>query len=238
MENAEVKKLKLTHKGTVIFEFGKNVKVAEKRIDKEKQEEHEKELMGRVIDKDNLNVLTVELERQKQVRENQKLEIQNFLKNKENQIQMNLNNIQNIGEAINTIKSKNLTLTENLKNKTFTDKLNENIYNRITTVAKDLAAVGEKIEHEFGIPIVNKRISVTPIALVGGSACKTPEDFATRLAGSPIRRIGFERWLRNIAVALGNAPASPQTRAALRCRQDDPSALVREHVAWALQQSA
>ncbi len=66
----------------------------------------------------------------------------------------------------------------------------------------------------------------------------TPEDFATRLAGSPIRRIGFERWLRNIAVALGNAPASPQTRAALRCRQDDPSALVREHVAWALQQSA
>ena len=58
------------------------------------------------------------------------------------------------------------------------DKLNENIYNRITTVAKDLAAVGEKIEHEFGIPIVNKRISVTPIALVGGSACKTPEDFA------------------------------------------------------------
>ena len=50
------------------------------------------------------------------------------------------------------------------------DKLNENIYNRITTVAKDLAAVGEKIEHEFGIPIVNKRISVTPIALVGGSA--------------------------------------------------------------------
>ena len=58
-------------------------------------------------------------------------------------------------------------------------KLNENIYNRITTVAKDLAAVGEKIENEYGIPIVNKRISVTPIALVGGSACKTPEDFAT-----------------------------------------------------------
>ena len=59
------------------------------------------------------------------------------------------------------------------------DKLNENIYNRITTVAKDLAAVGEKIEHEFGIPIVNKRISITPVALVGGSACKKPEDFVT-----------------------------------------------------------
>ena len=58
-------------------------------------------------------------------------------------------------------------------------KLNDNIYNKITTVAKDLAAVGEKIEREFGIPIVNKRISVTPIALVGGAACKKPEDFAT-----------------------------------------------------------
>lgn len=56
-------------------------------------------------------------------------------------------------------------------------KLNENIYNRITTVAKDLAAVGEKIENEYGIPIVNKRISVTPIALVGGAACKTPGGF-------------------------------------------------------------
>ncbi len=58
-------------------------------------------------------------------------------------------------------------------------KLNENIYNKITTVAKDLAKTAEAIEGEFGIPIVNKRISVTPIALVGGSACKTPEDFVT-----------------------------------------------------------
>ncbi len=58
-------------------------------------------------------------------------------------------------------------------------KLNENIYNKITTVAKDLVSVGETIENEFGIPIVNKRISVTPIALVGGAACKTAEDFAT-----------------------------------------------------------
>ena len=59
------------------------------------------------------------------------------------------------------------------------DKLNKNIYEKITTVAKDLVAVGEKIENEFAIPIVNKRISVTPIALIGGAACKTPEDFAT-----------------------------------------------------------
>ena len=58
-------------------------------------------------------------------------------------------------------------------------KLNENIYNKITTVAKNLVPAGETIEREFGIPIVNKRISVTPIALVGGAACKTTEDFAT-----------------------------------------------------------
>jgi epoxyqueuosine reductase len=60
-------------------------------------------------------------------------------------------------------------------------------------------------------------------------------DFNERLAGSPIRRIGHERWLRNIAVALGNAPPSPQIEAALGTRLDHPSALVREHVAWALE---
>ena len=59
------------------------------------------------------------------------------------------------------------------------NKLNENIYNKITTVAKDLVKVGREIEKDFCIPIVNKRISVTPIALVGGAACKTPEDFVT-----------------------------------------------------------
>ena len=58
-------------------------------------------------------------------------------------------------------------------------QLNEKIYNKITTVAKDLVATGEAIEKEFGIPIVNKRISVTPIALVGGSACRTSADFVT-----------------------------------------------------------
>ncbi len=59
-------------------------------------------------------------------------------------------------------------------------------------------------------------------------------EFNDRLAGSAIRRIGHERWLRNIAVALGNAQRSPDVEAALRARQDHPSALVREHVAWAL----
>ena len=57
--------------------------------------------------------------------------------------------------------------------------LNENIYNKITTVAKDLVVTGQEIEKEFAIPIVNKRISITPIAIVGASACKTPEDFVT-----------------------------------------------------------
>ena len=59
------------------------------------------------------------------------------------------------------------------------NKLNEKIYNKITTVAKDLVATGKEIENNYSIPIVNKRISVTPIALVGGAACKSPEDFAT-----------------------------------------------------------
>ncbi|MBQ2424924.1 MAG: DUF711 family protein, partial [Lachnospiraceae bacterium] len=59
------------------------------------------------------------------------------------------------------------------------DVLNEKIYKKITETAKDLVSTGKDIERDFGIPIVNKRISVTPIALVGASACKTPEDFVT-----------------------------------------------------------
>jgi epoxyqueuosine reductase len=62
----------------------------------------------------------------------------------------------------------------------------------------------------------------------------TEEEFDRRLQGSPIRRIGHERWLRNLAVGLGNAPGSPEVLAALRARADHPSALVREHVQWAL----
>ncbi len=62
----------------------------------------------------------------------------------------------------------------------------------------------------------------------------TEEAFRTRLAGSAIRRIGYARWLRNLAVGLGNAPHSPAALAALAARRDDPSPLVREHVAWAI----
>ena len=59
------------------------------------------------------------------------------------------------------------------------DALNEKIYRRITAQAKDLVATGEAIARDFGVPIVNKRISVTPIALIGGCACRKPEDFVT-----------------------------------------------------------
>lgn len=57
------------------------------------------------------------------------------------------------------------------------NKLCKNIYDKITSTAKDLVRVGDEISKDFGVPIVNKRISVTPIALVGGSACRTKEDF-------------------------------------------------------------
>ena len=60
-------------------------------------------------------------------------------------------------------------------------------------------------------------------------------DFNSRLEGSAIRRIGHERWLRNLAVGLGNAPTSPQVAAALESRRDHPSAMVRRHVEWALE---
>jgi epoxyqueuosine reductase len=66
----------------------------------------------------------------------------------------------------------------------------------------------------------------------------TEAEFLARTEGSAIRRIGYERWLRNIAVALGNAPVSDETTGALRARRDDASALVREHVEWALSEQA
>jgi epoxyqueuosine reductase len=67
----------------------------------------------------------------------------------------------------------------------------------------------------------------------------TEEEFNRCMEGSPIRRIGHERWLRNLAVGLGNAAAmgargDAAIVAALQSRREHPSALVREHVAWAL----
>ncbi len=58
-------------------------------------------------------------------------------------------------------------------------KVNEKIYNKISKIAKNLVSAGEEISKEFGVPIVNKRISVTPISLIGGAACKSVEDFAS-----------------------------------------------------------
>ena len=58
-------------------------------------------------------------------------------------------------------------------------EVNRKVYEKITTLAKNLVQTGEDISREYGIPIVNKRISITPMALVGGAACKTPEDFVT-----------------------------------------------------------
>ncbi|WP_455715575.1 DUF711 family protein [Anaerosporobacter sp.] len=95
----------------------------------------------------------------------------------------------NINEVIETNK---MIEQENLDVRTITlgislldcidsdlEKLNQKIYDKITTVAKDLVSTGQEIEREFGIPIVNKRISITPIALIGGAACKSSEDYVT-----------------------------------------------------------
>jgi epoxyqueuosine reductase len=71
--------------------------------------------------------------------------------------------------------------------------------------------------------------------LVGLFAWEEAE-FLEKTSGSAIRRIGHERWLRNIAIALGNAPSSPELIAALHARAEHPSVVVREHVQWALAQ--
>ena len=57
------------------------------------------------------------------------------------------------------------------------DRLCEKIYNKITESAKDLVKVGDEIGLEYGVPVINKRISITPAALIGGAACKNPDDF-------------------------------------------------------------
>ena len=93
-------------------------------------------------------------------------------------------NIYEVNETNAMIEKENLdvrtiTMGINLLDCADSDleKVKENIYTKITTKAKDLVKTGREIEKEFGIPIVNKRISITPIALVGQAACKTPEDY-------------------------------------------------------------
>lgn len=72
------------------------------------------------------------------------------------------------------------------------EEVKENIYRKITTVAADLVKTGKDIEREFGIPIVNKRISVTPVSLVGGSVCKTSEDFVE--IAKTLDKAAKKRW--------------------------------------------
>ncbi len=93
-------------------------------------------------------------------------------------------NIYEVNETNAMIEKENLdvrtiTMGINLLDCAAADlnEVKQNIYNKITTYAKNLVKTGEDIEREFGIPIVNKRISITPIALVGQNACKTPDDY-------------------------------------------------------------
>lgn len=85
-------------------------------------------------------------------------------------------------------------------------------------------------ENDFAVR--NGLDDVSLVELFGWSE----EQFEAALAGSPIRRIGHEQWLRNLAVGLGNAPSSTAVISALQARRDEASMLVREHVQWALQQ--
>ena len=64
------------------------------------------------------------------------------------------------------------------------------------------------------------------------------DEFLNRTEGSAIRRSGYARWLRNIAIALGNAPTTPDVLAALESRRDEPDTVIREHVTWALERHA
>ncbi|MFR2619128.1 MAG: ACT domain-containing protein [Clostridia bacterium] len=109
-----------------------------------------------------------------------------FEKNAQNLRRDTMINIWEVNETNKMIEHENLdvrtiTLGISLLDCIDTDlaKVNENIYRKITTVAKDLVKVGKEIENKYCIPIVNKRISITPISLIGASACKTPEDYVT-----------------------------------------------------------
>ncbi len=84
-------------------------------------------------------------------------------------------------------------------------------------------------------PDFNVRNGLDDISLVECFAW-SEDEFKQNMAGSAIYRIGYTQWLRNIAVGLGNAPSSPAVISALKSRQDDANEMLREHVAWALQQ--
>ncbi len=88
-----------------------------------------------------------------------------------------------------------------------------------------------QVTEEPDFSVRNGLDSASLVELFGWSEA----EFGARMAGSAIRRIGYERWLRNLAVGMGNAAKSDAIVSALQARADHPSALVREHVAWALE---
>jgi epoxyqueuosine reductase len=96
-----------------------------------------------------------------------------------------------------------------------------------------LACPWNKFAHKAVDPDFSARNHLDDVSLSELFAW-SEEEFNRRFEGSAIRRIGHERWLRNIAVALGNAPSSPAVVAALESRRDHPSPLLREHVGWAM----
>ncbi len=113
-------------------------------------------------------------------------------------------------------------ITDNL------DKLCDNIYNKITTLAKDLVATGKDIEREYAIPIVNKRISVTPISIIGASSCKTPADFVkiAKTLDLAAEKVGV-----NFLGGYSALPAKGMTRAEEMLILSIPEALsVTEHI--------
>ncbi len=89
--------------------------------------------------------------------------------------------------------------------------------------ARDASHPDFKVRHELDAPRLTELFAWSE------------EDFDERMRGSAIYRIGYERWSRNIAVALGNAPTTASVVGSLERRREDSSALVREHVAWALE---
>ena len=97
-----------------------------------------------------------------------------------------------------------------------------------------LACPWNKFAALAGEPDFAVRHGLDDVSLVSAFAW-TAAEFEARMRGSAIHRIGYERWLRNVAIGLGNAPTSEAVRDALQARADDASALVREHVAWALE---
>ena len=126
-------------------------------------------------------------------------------------------NIFEVKETNNMVEHENLddrTITMGIRLLDCIDSdlniLNEKIYKKIVTKAKDLVATGNEIEKEIGIPIVNKRISVTPIALIGASACKTPEDFVTIAVNEAIAKAVKTQEEEMGAITSGlNIPGMP-----------------------------